>query len=222
MNWWENIEVVTLDVGGTLIEPRPSVGHVYAEVAARHGFTVMPELLNRNFATAWQAKKHFNHTKSDWEKLVGEAFADVLTAPANDALFEEIYQRFAEPDAWRIYDDVIPALEQFQNREVRLAIISNWDERLRLLLPKLKLEEFFETVVISYEVGFPKPSPVIFEYALKKLGVPASSVLHVGDSFSEDFLGAQNVGCKSVLLARGEKASTPTSVLSLLEVAKMF
>ncbi len=33
----KRIRAVTFDVGGTLIEPWPSVGHVYAEVAARHG-----------------------------------------------------------------------------------------------------------------------------------------------------------------------------------------
>ena len=31
-----HIQAVTFDVGGTLIRPWPSVGHVYAEVAARH------------------------------------------------------------------------------------------------------------------------------------------------------------------------------------------
>jgi phosphoglycolate phosphatase-like HAD superfamily hydrolase len=47
------IQAVTFDVGGTLIDPWPSVGHVYAAVAAEHGLTgVDPESLNVRFAAA--------------------------------------------------------------------------------------------------------------------------------------------------------------------------
>ena len=45
----ETVEAITLDVGGTLIEPWPSVGHIYAEVAARHGVQAEPEELTRRF-----------------------------------------------------------------------------------------------------------------------------------------------------------------------------
>ena len=57
------VRAVTFDVGGTLIKPSPSVGHIYAEVAARHGRKkVSPETLNRRFAAAWKGLKSFNHT----------------------------------------------------------------------------------------------------------------------------------------------------------------
>jgi putative hydrolase of the HAD superfamily len=218
MNLLDNILAVTLDVGGTLIEPNPSVGHVYADVVKRHGMYVSPELLNHSFAAAWQTKMNFHHSRSDWSQLVNQSFVNAAHAPLSEAIFDEIYERFASPDVWKIYDDVIPALDALSDRGIRLAVVSNWDERLRLLLPRLKLDRFFETVVVSYEVGFPKPSPVIFEYALRKLGLPAEAVLHVGDSFSEDFLGAQNVGCKAVLLARGEKEGKPNSISSLKQL----
>lgn len=218
MNHSETIRAITLDVGGTLIEPTPSVGHVYAEVANRHGMHVSPELLNHSFAAAWQSKKNFHHSRSDWASLVNQSFVNAVPAPLSEAIFDEIYERFASPDVWKIYDDVIPALEALSEHGIRLAVVSNWDERLHLLLPRLKLDSFFETVVVSYEVGFPKPSSVIFEYALRKLGLPAEAVLHVGDSFSEDFLGAQNVGLKAVLVARGEKEPKPNSIASLKQL----
>ena len=41
----ENVKAVTFDVGGTLIEPWPSVGHAYAEVAQRHGVEVEPDVV---------------------------------------------------------------------------------------------------------------------------------------------------------------------------------
>ena len=49
----ESIKAITFDVGGTLIEPWPSVGHAYAEVAARHGVTVEPDEVTSRFVKAW-------------------------------------------------------------------------------------------------------------------------------------------------------------------------
>ncbi len=68
------IRAVTFDVGGTLIEPWPSVGEVYAEVAAQFGLTgVAPEALNRQFARAWNAQEHFDYSRAAWR-----LFDDVL------------------------------------------------------------------------------------------------------------------------------------------------
>ena len=75
-------------------------------------------------------------------------------------------------------------------RLLSLGIISNWDERLRPLLAKLDLAKYFEVIIISCEVGFPKPSPVIFEQAAKKLGLASEFILHVGDSDEHDAEGA--------------------------------
>ena len=54
------IQAVTFDVGGTLIEPWPSVGHVYANVAAHHGAPSLPvKVINRQFARAWNVLANF-------------------------------------------------------------------------------------------------------------------------------------------------------------------
>src|SRR5438132_693805 len=101
-----NIRAVTFDVGGTLIRPWPSVGHVYSEVAARNGNPgVDPETLNRRFATAWQAKRHFDHSRLAWLGLVKQTFTGSLEDASIERLFNDLYDRFATPDAWRVFDD---------------------------------------------------------------------------------------------------------------------
>lgn len=215
-----SIRAITFDVGGTLIEPWPSVGHVYAEVASRHGMKACPELLNRNFAAAWKAKGDFRHTKSDWAELVQKTFAG-LSGPPPKVFFNELYTRFAQPDAWRVFDDVLPALELLAKRRMRLAVISNWDERLRILLPALKLERFFEAIVVSCEVGRTKPSPLIFKRAAEILGVSPEEILHVGDSFEEDITGGERAGFKAIWLRRNDiaasRSQSVTSLKGLLE-----
>jgi putative hydrolase of the HAD superfamily len=214
-----NPDAVTFDVGGTLIAPHPSVGHVYAEVAARHGATnLSPELLNRHFAAAWRAKKNFNHTREDWVSLVEATFAGVPHSPSSETFFPALFQRFGEAQAWRIYDDVLPALDFLASRGINLAVVSNWEERLRPLLQQLRLESYFETIIVSCEVAFTKPSQVIFEHATQKLGLPPESIVHVGDSLIEDYEGAKAAGLQALLLDRRKSSASDGQINSLREL----
>ena len=107
MNLLEHVEAVTFDVGGTLIHPWPSVGHVYAEVAAGCGCGgISPEVLNLQFAAAWANLKNFNHGRGEWAALVDTTFAGLTKQLPSETFFPELYDRFASPDVWRVYDDV--------------------------------------------------------------------------------------------------------------------
>ncbi|PYI81895.1 MAG: HAD family hydrolase [Verrucomicrobia bacterium] len=197
----QSIRAVTFDVGGTLIEPWPSVGHVYAAVAAEHGFANLdPEILNRQFAAAWRAKKKFDHSPAAWRELVDAAFAGLTQS--TESFFPELYERFGKPPSWKIFDDVFPCLDRLKRRGLKLGVISNWDERLRPLLRELRLAPFFEAIIISCEQGCLKPSPRIFEIASELFAVPPPAVLHVGDNRDEDFAGARSVGMSALLLNR--------------------
>ena len=198
-------QAITFDVGGTLIEPCPSVGEIYAQVASEHGFSGLDSnLINRQFAAAWKEKGDFQYTEKAWALLVEKSFSDLLSEEDSHRVFSDIYRRFEDPKVWRIHDDVLPTLDELAGRGFRLAIVSNWDNRLRPLLTELKLLSFFETATISSDIGFMKPSPVLFEHTLKKLGLPSSSVVHVGDSPSEDIDGAESAGITGILIRRND------------------
>ncbi len=219
MNDHANIEAVTFDVGGTLIQPWPSVGHVYAEVAARHGVeNLSPEEINHQFRAAWRTKTNFNHTREDWAALVEKAFSGLTNRQPNQTFFPELYDRFGMRDAWHIFDDAVPALEALATIGMRLAVISNWDERLRPLLQQLELSDYFETIIVSCEAGFAKPSPVIFEHAVKKLGLPPESILHVGDNLTADVQGARGTGFRAVRIDRTSPAVANHQIASLSEL----
>jgi putative hydrolase of the HAD superfamily len=222
MNPFTSVQAVTFDVGGTLIQPWPSVGHVYAEVAAKHGVKELsPASLNSNFATAWRARRNFNHTSEDWAALVDSTFAGMVETSTSQSFFPAIYQRFAEVDAWRIYEDVLPAFDALASKGILLAVVSNWDERLRPLLKQLRLESYLETIVVSSEVAFTKPSPVIFELAAQKLGVPPDQILHVGDSVREDWEGARSAGFEALLVNREVASLDERHIASLHDLERL-
>jgi putative hydrolase of the HAD superfamily len=210
------IAAVTFDVGGTLIEPWPSVGHVYAEVAAKHGFAGLPaRLLNCRFAAAWRATNEFDHTRGDWFEIVDRTFAGLLPENAARRFFPELYERFAEASAWRMFDDVLPALKTLAAQGLKLGVISNWDDRLRPLLQSLKLAARFDAIVVSCEAGFSKPSPRIFRRAARELGMPAASILHVGDDAAADVKGARAAGFQAAQIARSAERRRRGQIRSL-------
>src|SRR5437870_5214221 len=98
----QGIQAITFDVGGTLIHPWPSVGHLYSEVAARHGHADLPvDTLNQQFAAAWAAKGAFNHSRSEWLALVKQTFAGIIADASVEKVFDDLYAHFAKGEAWR-------------------------------------------------------------------------------------------------------------------------
>lgn len=213
------VQAVTFDVGNTLITTWPSVGHVYAEVAARHGCVgVTPEIFDQRFAAVWPGRLHLAETRSGWELVVDEVFEGLIDTPPSRTFFSELYDRFAQADAWRIYEDVLPTLDRLAAQGLRLAVISNWDERLRDLLRRLKLDVRFETIVVSSEIGHAKPDPAIFAEAMSRLGLPADHILHIGDSAEADLRGARDAGFHALQILRTASLPGPDHLQSLLEL----
>jgi putative hydrolase of the HAD superfamily len=215
------ILAVTFDVGGTLIEPWPSVGAVYAAVAGRHGWPGLSvEVLNRQFATAWRARKAFDYSRAGWAAVVDATFRGLTDRPPSQTFFPALYERFAEPEAWQVFDDVLPALEGLAARGLRLGVISNWDERLQPLLRRLDLADFFEVIVVSCEAGAAKPDEAIFARAADQLRLPREQILHVGDSRDLDERGARAAGLQARWLRRNAAAAGPGPLQHLGELGE--
>jgi FMN phosphatase YigB (HAD superfamily) len=96
---------------------------------------------------------------------------------------------------------------------VRLGIVSNFDyaPTARGVLEREGLAGLFETVVVSDEVGWRKPEPIIFQTALRRLGLGATDALFVGDRADIDVAGAQGVGMAAAWL-NPDGASLPPGI----------
>ena len=88
-----------------------------------------------------------------------------------------------------------------KSKGYRLGIISNgitlkqWEKLIRL-----NLYPFFDEVITSEEVGFDKPSPLIFEEALKRMQGNPDKCIMKGNKLKEDVMGAVNVGMSAILV----------------------
>lgn len=214
----KTIRAVTFDAGGTLLRPAAPVGEIYARVAGGLGVKDLDAAeLENNFQREWRQKSDFDYSEEAWFALVRRTFGP-LASRLPESFFPALYQEFARKDVWHVYEDVLPTLDQLASMGIPMGIISNWDNRLRPLLAELRLSSFFDVIIPSHEVAFHKPSPVIFEMAVRQLGLPADHILHVGDHFLEDVEGAQSAGLQALHLVRGALHKTAGQITSLLEL----
>ncbi|KXY34437.1 2-haloalkanoic acid dehalogenase [Bacillus cereus] len=84
-------------------------------------------------------------------------------------------------------------------RHFKVGIITNGStQRQKAKIMNTGLNEYFDTIIISEEVGFSKPDKLIFELALNKLNVQSEDVLFVGDDLEKDIAGCQNANIKGI------------------------
>ena len=81
----------------------------------------------------------------------------------------------------------------------RIGVISNADGKIEELLHSCGIADCFATITDSGVVGHEKPSPAIFEAALREMNAVPEESLYVGDVYSVDYAGATRAGMQAVL-----------------------
>ena len=213
-------EGLLLDAMGTLIGLRRSVGSTYAAFAAEHGVSVEAEAINAVFPQLFRAAPPLAFPGLEGEALLEAEQAWWVTLidgclkacghddPLPEGLGPALFQYYATAEPWQVYGDVAEHLQQWRSAGLKLAVVSNFDQRLHGLLEQLELASFMDAVVVSSAVGAAKPDPRPFERALELLELPATAAWHIGDS-PEDEAGARAAGVHCVLIQRKQPAGTP-------------
>jgi putative hydrolase of the HAD superfamily len=221
--------LVLFDAGDTLLAPRESFGAVYARVLATLGVHLDAADLERGLRQCWAdtngaIEPGVDRYASDrggesayWLRFVEGTLARTPCTVDPDALAVKavgpLREAFRDPDSWRVFDDVVPALSALRQAGARLAIVSNWDSGLPLLLDRLGLASWFDTVVVSHLEGMEKPRPELFLRAVSRLGGIPDEALHVGDVPELDEAGARAAGIASVIVDRRARCAPSQNAL---------
>src|SRR5215469_7493409 len=187
----EVIRAILFDAAGTLFFLTKTVGDHYAYVGHEFGLNLDAQQLERAFHEAWQQMPRRpaidgpreNDDKGWWRELVCRVFNQVAPSLGEldrDNFFEIAYERFAEPGVWELYPEVPSVLEELAPH-FKLAVISNFDGRLRLILQHLGISKYFARAFISSELGADKPDPEIYRRAIRLMKLKPNEVQHVGD-----------------------------------------
>ena len=217
-------KAITFDAVGTLFYLTKNVGDHYALVGEKVGLKLETKKLDTAFFSAWKQMPERpaidgpreNDDKDWWRELVDLVLREAapeIEELDRDNFFEVAYEHFAEAGVWELYPDVIDVLELLRPR-FRLAIVSNFDGRLRMILERLGISKFFSHVFVSSEIGADKPDPEIFRRALGIINASGDEVLHVGDDAERDWKAAANAGLEVFRLDR--KKNSLRDLLSIL------
>ena len=130
---------------------------------------------------------------------VARAFDHVLRAHGGTPnryltmITAQLYRSLSRDD-FRLYEDTFWNINEFR-KHYRLGIVS--DAQRIFCNPELRtlrIENFFDAIVISSDYGFRKPDPRLFHIALAILDIPASEAAYIGNSYETDLLGAKAAG----------------------------
>ncbi len=99
----------------------------------------------------------------------------------------------------RVQDEVRELLRRLREH-YRIGLISNYPcgRAIRHSLQEQALEELFEVVVVSGDIGRVKPHPSVFQSALDQMQLDPEAVLFVGDNWLGDIQGARRLGMRAV------------------------
>ncbi|MBX3096190.1 MAG: HAD-IA family hydrolase [Fimbriimonadaceae bacterium] len=206
-------KVITFDCAETLVWVRWNPVRLAVESAESVGLS-HPDAASeyeRRMRSRWHEYLALNQAGDEyagraWWSSLGEEWMDGLGWPltlAPQVVIEAERRLYGEgSEVFGLFHDVQETLTGLRDREVRMAVISNWDISLRKTLEVFGIDSFFEVVTASMVVGAEKPDPFIFQSTYENLGCEAGQAWHVGDDPIADVQGANQVGARGLLIDR--------------------
>ena len=209
-------KAIIFDIGNTLLEAYPSQAQIYLNRLKVLDLDISQittdDILN---ALEKAAQGQITREQNGVPRMSDEDFLCLLDMAALNCVGETqdvslyLQKLKAIPfpgQSLRIIPGTIETLEALKKRQIRLAVVSNYDAGLPRFLKQIGLADFFEAIVVSGIVGVEKPDIRIMQIALERLSLGASECLYVGDH-PFDVLCAKKAGMDCAWLA------SPDSVL---------
>ena len=215
------VDAVSLDLFNTLIYHREGRGRGHALIAylTEHGFRPRP----------WEHRLlyeilelHADRYSPDAGPEARDAYFQLLTrrtferlhisaAPDQVDMHSEAIWRILGPDCFGLFPEVMETLEDLKRGGYPLVLISNWQSGVAHYCTELGLAPFFDHMLGSADLDVAKPDPRIFNEAASRLGVEPARIVHVGDTWGDDYLGGQAAGFQVCLIDRDAADSNGAS-----------
>ncbi|KAF2308224.1 hypothetical protein GH714_037099 [Hevea brasiliensis] len=177
-------KALLVDAVGTLVVPSQPMAQIYRKIGEKYGVEYSEDEILYRYRRAYEQPwgrsrlRYVNDGRPFWQFIVSSS-----TGCSDSQYFEELYNYYTLK----------------RKAGVKLAVVSNFDTRLRPLLQALNCDHWFDAVAVSAEVAAEKPNPTIFLKACEILGVKPEDAVHVGDDRRNDIWGARDAGCDAWL-----------------------
>jgi 2-haloalkanoic acid dehalogenase type II len=148
--------------------------------------------------------------RHDLSQLRLESLRMMLAESGEDpALAESAFEVFlAERQNVDLFDDARPALARLAARYPIWALTNGNAD-----VARVGLGEYFAGAVSARDAGAMKPEPRIFELACESMRLQPHDVLHIGDDWAMDVVGARSAGLHAAWVDRHERSLPDASVV---------
>ncbi|OIS97796.1 PREDICTED: haloacid dehalogenase-like hydrolase domain-containing protein 3 [Nicotiana attenuata] len=194
-------KALLVDAVGTLVIPSQPMAQIYRQIGEKYGVEYSEAEILKRYRWAYEQPwvrsrlRYVNDGRPFWQHIVSSS-----TGCSDSQYFEELYNYYTTEKAWHLCDpNAERVFNALRTAGVKLAVVSNFDTRLRLVLRALNCDHWFDAVAVSAEVEAEKPNPTIFLKACELLGVNPEDAVHVGDDRRNDIWGARDAGCDAWL-----------------------
>ncbi len=208
------IKAVAFDLIGTLVKIEEkeelALNNLY-ETLKKFGFKKDFLLFKKFYDGA--ALKYLNFRKTTEKEVhnkvwLKEALINLGFDKAfEEEILEESIKAYFKPyiESIKIPKEVYETLPILK-KSYKIGLISNFTDPPTIyeILKKGDLMKFFDSIVISGEVGWRKPNPILFLKLAASLNLSAREIIFVGDDPNYDVKGAKSAGMIAVLVTGGE------------------
>lgn len=201
----KGIKAVFLDFGDTLVETEPLYIERLRIAFERAGVPrSYPEMEKAYLEADWRSalamitQKPF--PQEAWRSLFAVVMAETLNIKDNvPGVMKRVSDEMTQIKPVRkLLSGARNFLDFCKANGIRLILLTNNDGHIYEKCKEVNIENYFEFMLDSTLEGLIKPNPALFTRALEKTGLPAKSVVHIGDLLGCDVLGAQQAGINAI------------------------
>jgi putative hydrolase of the HAD superfamily len=214
----KNITHIFFDLDHTLWDTyknaKESLKELHHEIKIQEDFNVSFDLFHTTYQkhndVLW--KKYAKHEVSKEEVRINRFKFTLEELKIFDNTINEFFaSHFVSrtPLKKNLIEGAIELMDTVKSRYTLSIITNGFKEVQYIKMDESGLRKYFEHIFISEEVGFNKPNPDIFKFAMNKSGASiAENCLMIGDSLEADIHGAISAGMKAIYLSPESKLDT--------------
>lgn len=201
-------KAVFFDAGETLVYRNPSLLEITRRFLKKAGINIDKKILGNvlNYCAIKMKPMVKSGKVSDsrkWKIYIAMVLKKLKIK--NKKLLFDLKERLKKGTSFRAFPEIKRILKRLRNLGFKLSVISNAPPELDEILKRTGIHNFFDSIIISENVGYEKPDIMIFKKALNALKVKPEETIYVGDNYITDIKGAIKAGITPVWLRRKSK-----------------